>query len=70
MAYEAITGPLGGSRDDVLAAMVCERVTNMMRDPKSKALRASDFLPRWGETEVEDDGGDPQESDRPPGGRR
>lgn len=47
-AYEQLTGPLGQERDDVLAALVAERVTSMLAGDKSKKVDVKDFIPQWG----------------------
>lgn len=47
-AYEQLTGPLGQERDDVLAALIAERVTSMLAGDKSKKVDVKDFIPQWG----------------------
>lgn len=44
-AYERVCGPLGGERDDVLAAIV-SAVTMNAAGPKNPA-KVDDFLPEW-----------------------
>lgn len=48
-AYERVTGTLGQERDDQLAALVAERVTNSISSPKkgSKRPEMKDFIPQW-----------------------
>lgn len=67
MAYERLEGPLGQRRDDVLAAMICERITSTLSE-KAK-VTVNDFLPDW-ELREEADVGNAQESVRPPPGQR
>ncbi len=49
-AYEQVTGTLGQERDDLLAAIIAERVTAMLSDPtkRKKRFTVEDFKPRWG----------------------
>jgi hypothetical protein len=53
-AYERVTGFLGQERDDILAAMVAERVTSMLqgkqKGKRTKQWQISDFIPKWGAT--------------------
>ncbi|MDT3395431.1 hypothetical protein RKE29_01990 [Streptomyces sp. B1866] len=46
MVYERLTGPLGGRRGDVQAAIVAATVANAQR-ARGRALRPEDFLPVW-----------------------
>lgn len=45
MAYERITGPLGGRRGDVQAAIIAATVANSQR--KGRPLQPKDFIPKW-----------------------
>lgn len=66
MAYERLTGPLGQPRDDILTALLAERVTNSFGTPKGRrAPQVADFLPDWTAKPEEDDGGDDQEPGYP-----
>lgn len=47
MAYEKLTGPLGGERADHHAALVSQTVANVNRRKKQKARKLSDFLLKW-----------------------
>lgn len=51
-AYEQRTGVLGQERDDILAALVAERVTTMLtakqKSKRAKKWEISDFIPKWG----------------------
>ncbi|MEU1194919.1 DUF4035 domain-containing protein [Streptomyces sp. NPDC005813] len=47
IAYEKVTGPLGGARDDVLMAMLSAVVANANRGKGSRSMKAQDFLPKW-----------------------
>lgn len=47
-AYEKVHGPLGGARDDVLAAMVTAAVYNSRRTRSSDPLiKPVDVIPQW-----------------------
>nr|WP_116048614.1 DUF4035 domain-containing protein [Amycolatopsis palatopharyngis] len=46
MAYERISGPLGGRRDDILAAVVAATVANSNRGQRA-AYKVDKFLPHW-----------------------
>ncbi|MFJ4987891.1 hypothetical protein ACIP9H_29320 [Streptomyces sp. NPDC088732] len=46
MAYEQITGPLGGARDDLLMSVLAAVISNANRG-KGRKARPSDFLPKW-----------------------
>lgn len=45
-AYEQLTGPLGGRRGDVQAAIIAATVANAQRS-KGRALLPKDFIPKW-----------------------
>lgn len=47
MAYEKITGPLGGARLDILNAILTAVVANTARGKKGRVSRPKDFLPDW-----------------------
>lgn len=47
--YEQCFGPLGGERIDHAAALIAERITNMLRDPSAKPISQDVFLARWNE---------------------
>lgn len=47
MAYEKISGPLGGARHDVLNAILTAVVANSARGKKGRVSRPKDFLPAW-----------------------
>lgn len=70
MAFERLHGPLGQQRDDHLAALLAERVTNSLSSGKGRRWTARDFLPQWGLPPQEDDDGDDQESVDPARGDR
>ncbi|MFZ3494627.1 phage tail assembly protein T [Streptomyces sp. 5.8] len=46
-AYEKLTGPLGGLRGDLHAALVSASVVNSQRAKGRKPLSPVAFLPRW-----------------------
>lgn len=46
-AYEQITGPLGGARGDVQAALVASVIASANRGKNQRAPKLSDFMPRW-----------------------
>ncbi|MEU9972352.1 hypothetical protein [Streptomyces sp. NPDC051014] len=47
MAYEQITGPLGGARLDILNAILTAVVANTARGKNGRRARPQDFLPKW-----------------------
>lgn len=47
MAYEKISGPLGGARLDLLNSVLAAVVANTARGKKGRMARAKDFLPKW-----------------------
>lgn len=51
-AFQQLEGPLDRSRDDILFAIVAERITTMLTQEKKgrrrKRLTAEDFIPKWG----------------------
>ncbi|QUI32432.1 hypothetical protein H9W91_17365 [Streptomyces alfalfae] len=51
-AYEQITGPLGGARSDMHAAIVAAAIC-AVNTPKGKTPRPpADFIPRWDRVRV------------------
>lgn len=46
MAYEQMTGPLGGQRDDQLTALLAAVIANANR-AKGRKAKPKDFLPEW-----------------------
>lgn len=49
-AYENVSGPLGADRLDYLAAMLAERVTNMLRHGGKEAT-IKQFMTEWDQRE-------------------
>jgi len=49
MAYEQVSGPLGGERDDVLMAILAAVVANGNRG-KGRKVKPKDLLPKWDQT--------------------
>jgi hypothetical protein len=47
MAYEKITGPLGGGRDDIHMAVLASVIANTARGKRGRTARPKDFLPKW-----------------------
>lgn len=47
MAYERVNGSIGLERLDYHAALVAERVSNMLKGPKTKQYTVDDFMPKW-----------------------
>ncbi|WP_017599196.1 phage tail assembly protein T [Nocardiopsis lucentensis] len=47
MAYEQITGPLGGQRDDQLVALLASVIANANRGKGGRKAKPTDFLPDW-----------------------
>jgi hypothetical protein len=59
MAFEVIHGPIGYERLDYAAALIAQRVTVMLSDPKeAKKIKLDSFLPQWGREEVTNQRGD------------
>ena len=61
-AYEQVSGPLDlRDRLDVVAGVIAERITNMLRSG-GKVATAGDFVPKWaeGKRELITDGDDPE----------
>ncbi|MFH8369201.1 hypothetical protein [Streptomyces sp. NPDC018031] len=50
-AYEQLTGPLGGRRGDIQAAIIAATVANSQRS-RGRRAEPADFLPRWGRPRV------------------
>lgn len=50
MAYERISGPLGGARGDYHAALISSSVINSQRG-KKKPIALKQFIPVWDEAE-------------------
>ncbi|GGS47701.1 phage tail assembly protein T [Streptomyces violaceus] len=46
-AYERLTGPLGGARGDVQAALIASTIAAVNRNKGQKAPKVTDFMPRW-----------------------
>jgi hypothetical protein len=47
-AYEALTGPIGQRRDDMLTAQVVLALVSVFRDPKKGSEpKIEDFIPVW-----------------------
>jgi hypothetical protein len=61
MAFDRVCGPIGQQRDDQLAALIAERVTNSLSSGKGRRMAVTDFLPRWGLTPEEAGDGDDKE---------
>jgi len=62
-AYETVFGPIGAERDDYLAAMLAERITNMLKmSGKREAIK--NFVPKWDRKEIVDYGGSPESHDQ------
>lgn len=55
MAYERITGPLGGARVDVAAATVASTIANANRGKNKAAMKPDDFMPEWDKRQQSDD---------------
>jgi hypothetical protein len=51
-AYEQISGPLGGARGDVQAALIASVIAAANRSKGQKAPKVSDFMLRWDRTKV------------------
>ncbi len=51
-AYEQLSGPLGGVRGDVNAAMVAAAIVAVNRGKGQRAPSLADFMPRWDRTRV------------------
>lgn len=47
MAYERLTGSIGLDRLDYHAALISERISNMLKGPNGRAFEIEDFLLRW-----------------------
>ena len=52
MAYEKLTGPLGGARGDVQAALVASVIASVNRAKGQRAPTVAEFMPRWDRTKV------------------
>ena len=52
MAYEKLTGPLGGARGDVQAALIASVIASVNRGKGQRAPTIADFMPRWDRTKV------------------
>lgn len=46
MAYEQITGPIGGERADLHTGLIASTVANANRG-KGRAFKVADFVPTW-----------------------
>jgi hypothetical protein len=65
-AYEKVEGPIGAERMDYLAAMLAERVTNMLRSSgKNESIKS--FMPSWDPRDQKEEirNGKPSESHDP-----
>ncbi|PIB03927.1 hypothetical protein B1C81_35360 [Streptomyces sp. HG99] len=51
-AFEQLTGPLGGARGDVQAALIASVIAGANRGKGQRAPKVSDFMPRWDRTKV------------------
>lgn len=51
-AYEQLSGPLGGARGDVQAAVIASVIAGVNRGKGQRAPKISDFMPRWDRTKV------------------
>ncbi|MFI7014154.1 DUF4035 domain-containing protein [Streptomyces sp. NPDC050164] len=51
-AYEQLTGPLGGARGDVQAALIASVIAGVNRGKGQRAPTVADFMPRWDRTKV------------------
>ena len=51
-AYERLTGPLGGARGDVQAAMVASVIAAANRSKGQRAPKVADFMPRWDKGQI------------------
>jgi hypothetical protein len=47
MAFERISGPLGGARADIQAAIVAATIANVQRGKGQRTLAPIDFVPVW-----------------------
>ncbi|WP_289009514.1 DUF4035 domain-containing protein [uncultured Thermomonospora sp.] len=47
MAYERITGPLGGERGDIQAALISTVIANSLAGKKGRRAKLRDFLLKW-----------------------
>lgn len=55
MAYEKISGPLGGRRLDVVAAIVASTVLNTNRRKGTAPIKPDDMIPRWDNFQSDED---------------
>ena len=46
-AYERLSGPLGGARGDVQAALIATVIAAVNRNKGQRSPRVDEFLPRW-----------------------
>ncbi|MEV8552558.1 DUF4035 domain-containing protein [Streptomyces glaucescens] len=51
-AYEQITGPLGGARGDIQAALIASVIAAVNRGKGQRAPEVSEFMPRWDRTQT------------------
>ncbi|MFD5297223.1 DUF4035 domain-containing protein [Streptomyces mutabilis] len=51
-AYEQISGPLGGARGDVQAALVAAAIASVNTPKGKRPPSVSDFMPRWDRTKI------------------
>jgi hypothetical protein len=62
-AYETVFGPIGAERLDYLAAMLAERITNMLR-MGGKTDPIKNFVPKWDRREIIEYGRSPESHDQ------
>ncbi len=58
-----VFGPLGAERMDYLAAMLAERITNMLR-MSGKQDPIKNFVPKWDRKEIRENGRSPESHDQ------
>ncbi|MFE0720249.1 DUF4035 domain-containing protein [Streptomyces rochei] len=51
-AYEQMSGPLGGARGDVQAALVAAAIAAVNTPKGKRPPSVSDFMPRWDRTKI------------------
>jgi hypothetical protein len=55
MAYEKISGPLGGLRGDVQTALLAQTMANVNRGKSARPYKLSDFTLEWDRPPQDDD---------------
>lgn len=65
--YEQVHGPLGGERLDYAAALIAERITNMLRGKNAKPIPQDTYMATWYKPQevISEDGHDSQSDDSP-----